>query len=105
MAYCFPQVTLLITHYNRSNSLQRLLISLIEQDCTFGEIIVSDDSSTPEHQAKLKQLQTIYTFKLIGTIQNKGLGNNINKGQDAVTKPYTKTGFCSAFKKCNRTDE
>jgi len=85
----FNEVSLLITHYNRSQSLERLLQAFAAQQCVFGEIIVSDDSSKPEHQIKLKQLQTVYQFKLIETAKNKGLGNNINKGQDAVKMPYT----------------
>lgn len=85
----FDQVALLITHYNRSQSLEKLLQAFINQHFIFGEIIVSDDGSQPEHQAKLKQLQQQFEFKLIETPQNKGLGNNINKGQDTVTKPYT----------------
>ncbi|RYE23179.1 MAG: glycosyltransferase family 2 protein [Sphingobacteriaceae bacterium] len=83
------EVALLITHYNRSQSLTRLLQSFKDQQFIFGEIIVSDDASLPSHQLKLKQLQNEFGFKLITTPQNKGLGHNINKGQDAVTKPYT----------------
>lgn len=88
-AYSFPKVSLLITHYNRSQSLERLLQTFLELQCVFGEIVVSDDGSKPEHQTKLNELKKSYGFKLIGAPKNKGLGNNINKGQDAVTKPYT----------------
>lgn len=87
--YYFPEVSLLITHYNRSQSLARLLQAFTDQQFIFGEIVVSDDGSKPEHQFKLKQLQTNFDFKLIKTAQNKGLGNNLNKGQDAVSKPFT----------------
>lgn len=87
--YYFEEVTLLVTHYNRSFSLKRLLQAFKDQKCAFAEIIVSDDGSKPEHQTILKELQTIYQFKLISSPNNKGLGNNINKGQDAVTKPFT----------------
>ncbi len=89
MAYHFPQVTLLITHYNRSRSLQNLLNIYEKQQCTFGGIVVSDDGSKPEHLDVLKDLQVQYNFQLVTTTQNKGLGNNINKGQDAVKTPYT----------------
>lgn len=85
----FNEVSLLVTHYNRSQSLQRLLQTFKEQQVLFGEIIVSDDCSQPKHQSKLKELQQEYGFNLIETPQNKGLGNNINKGQDVVSKPYT----------------
>jgi glycosyltransferase involved in cell wall biosynthesis len=85
----FGNVTLLITHYNRSQSLQRLLQVFADQQIQFGDIVVSDDGSKPEHLNKLKEIQGTYKFKLITTPQNAGLGNNINKGQDAVKTPYT----------------
>lgn len=87
--YKFPEVSLLITHYNRSSSLERLLQAFIKLDCTFGDIVVSDDGSRPEHLNRLKEMQSVYGFTLVTTPQNKGLGNNINKGQDAVKTPYT----------------
>ncbi|NCD72249.1 glycosyltransferase [Mucilaginibacter agri] len=85
----FNAVTLLITHYNRSQSLERLLQSFAKQEISFGGIVVSDDGSKPEHQEYLKSIQDRYNFNLVTTPKNKGLGNNINKGQDAVTTPYT----------------
>lgn len=85
----FPDVTLLITHYNRSRSLERLLSTFESQQFDFGGIVVSDDGSKPEHLDYIKNLQTRYKFDLITTPVNKGLGNNINKGQDAVKTPYT----------------
>lgn len=87
--YRFDEVTLLITHFNRSASLERLLTSFGEIQCFFGETVVSDDGSNPEHLTKLKELQGKYRFTLIAALENKGLGNNINKGQDAASKPYT----------------
>lgn len=85
----FPEVTLLITHYNRSESLKRLLQTFKKQKIVFGEIVVSDDGSKPEHLNRLRALQAVHNLKLVTTPVNKGLGNNINKGQDAVTTPYT----------------
>ena len=82
-------VTLLITHYNRSKSLERLLSAFKTLSISFGDIIVSDDSSKQEHLNIIKQLQTQYDFKLVTAPTNKGLGNNLNKGQDAVATPYT----------------
>lgn len=87
--YTFNNVTLLVTHYNRSKSLERLLKAFTELNCRFGGIVVSDDGSKPEHVEYIKQLQNTYTFNLVTTAVNKGLGNNINKGQDAVKTPYT----------------
>ena len=89
MPFYFPTITLLVTHYNRSQSLERLLQAFRKQDITFGSIVVSDDGSKPEQVEKLKDLVPNYQFNLVTTPQNRGLGNNINKGQDAVNTPYT----------------
>jgi glycosyltransferase involved in cell wall biosynthesis len=87
--YHFKDVTLLVTHYNRSSSLARLLKAFSDINCSFGNIVVSDDGSKKEHLEKVQQLQDEYNFRLITTPVNKGLGNNINKGQDAVKTKYT----------------
>jgi glycosyltransferase involved in cell wall biosynthesis len=89
MAYYFDQVTLLVTHYNRSASLERLLTAFIDLNCRFDDIVVSDDGSRPEHIDKLKKLQQQFSFRLVTTPINKGLGHNLNKGQDAVKTDYT----------------
>ncbi len=85
----FPDVTLLITHYRRVESLQNLLSAFIRQQISFGQIIVSDDCSGPEYISRLQALQQQYHFQLLTAPINKGLANNINKGQDAVKTPYT----------------
>ncbi|RRB01245.1 glycosyltransferase family 2 protein [Larkinella rosea] len=85
----FPEVTLLITHYNRSSSLERLLKAFQDLKCSFGEIIVSDDASKPDHQQAIQKMLGTYEFRLVGTPKNKGLANNLNKGQEAVKTPYT----------------
>lgn len=85
----FTDVTLLVTHYNRSASLERLLKSFKELNCNFGDIVVSDDGSEAKQLSHIKSIQDTYGFRLITTPVNKGLGNNINKGQEAVTTPYT----------------
>ena len=85
----FTGVTLLITHYNRSNSLGRLLKSFKELDCFFEDIVVSDDGSSVSNQENLMQLQLEFPFRIIGTLNNKGLGNNLNKGLAAIVTPYT----------------
>ena len=87
--YYFDEVTLLITHYNRSHSLEQLLKSFIDLNCQFKDIVVSDDGSKPEHLFKLRELQKQFSYKLITTPENKGLGNNINKGQQVIKTPYT----------------
>lgn len=88
-SYYFNGVTLLITHYNRSRSLERLLNAFAELRCFFTNVVVSDDCSRPEHQQALVQLQKQHGFTLVTTPRNRGLGHNINKGQDAVRTAYT----------------
>ncbi len=85
----FPSVTLLITHYNRTVSLERLLRKFENNAITFGEIVVSDDGSSPENQEALRSLSGIFRFRLLLSTTNKGLGHNLNRGQDAVRTPYT----------------
>lgn len=87
--FYFKEVSLLITHYNRSQSLERLLNSFKAINCSFGEIVVSDDGANEEHKAKIVELQQSHNFSLVTTPINKGLGNNLNKGQDAVGLPFT----------------
>ena len=86
--FYFKDVTLLITHYNRSKSLERLLRTFVELNLSFEEIIVSDDSSKQEHLVYIEELQKTLNFRLITGIKNMGLANNLNKGQDAVVTNY-----------------
>jgi glycosyltransferase involved in cell wall biosynthesis len=85
----YPQVTLMITHYNRSRSLERLLAHFSKMNSSFKEIVVSDDGSRPEHREYIDTLHDKYDFTLVTTPKNGGLGNNINKGMDAVKTEYT----------------
>jgi len=87
--YHFQDVTLLITHYNRNRSLEALLKSFRSLNCTFDDIVVADDGSKPEILERVKGLQQKYSFNLITSSQNKGLANNLNKGQQAVKTTYT----------------
>ena len=89
MAYYLPSVALLITHYNRSQSLARLLSNFKQLDVQFGQVVVSDDGSDSFHLNSILALQEHYNFELVTTKTNKGLGNNINKGQDKITKLFT----------------
>lgn len=89
MFYQFGDVSLLVTHYNRSSSLEHLLRSFRRVQCGFGDIVVSDDGSRQEHIDHLMKLQQEIPFRLIRAEKNSGLGNNINKGQDAVQTAYT----------------
>lgn len=84
----FNEVTLLITHYNRSVSLERLLRTFKDIGLSFQDIVVSDDGSLPEHLERIKNIQPVYEFRLVTSAVNKGLGHNINNGQRAITTPY-----------------
>lgn len=85
----FNNVTLLITHYNRSTSLERLLAAFDELGISFFDIVVSDDGSQPEHLEYINGLKSNFQFTLVTTPKNRGLGHNINKGQDAVKSEFT----------------
>lgn len=85
----FENVSLLVTHYNRSESLERLLASFEKQGCVFEEVVVSDDGSRSEHLDYIEKLAERFDFRLIGAKENGGLGANINKGQDGVRTEYT----------------
>lgn len=85
----FDNVSLLITHYNRSQSLNRLLLAFEQLGIAFAEVVVSDDCSSNDHLLAIKDLQKRFNFKLVDSPVNRGLGNNINKGQAVVKTPYT----------------
>lgn len=85
----FSGVTLLITHYNRSSSLARLLAVCEGLALRFGDVVVADDASRPKHLERLRELQLQYEFRLLAAEKNRGLGANLNKGQNAVTTEYT----------------
>ncbi|MGK6353290.1 glycosyltransferase family 2 protein [Parapedobacter sp. DT-150] len=87
--YQFNDVTLLITHHNRSRSLERLLAKFNELGCAFAEIVVSDDSSKSDHLDYITGLAAKYPVRIITSPVNGGLGNNLNKGQKVVNTRYT----------------
>lgn len=92
MINTFPEkiedLTLLITHFNRSQSLKRLLDSLQKHNICVEEIIVSDGGSDNDHLSIVKTLQEEFGFTLLTSEVNKGLGNTINMGQDAVQTKF-----------------
>ncbi len=87
--YSFPGVTLLITHYNRSSSLERLLRAFHKLNISFEDIVVADDGSRTDQLEKVVAQQPIFNFRLVTTKKNGGIASNINRGQDAVKTPYT----------------
>ncbi|MCK8490417.1 glycosyltransferase [Spirosoma sp. RP8] len=89
MVHAFNEVTVLITNYNRSLSLENLLKSFQALNCQFAAIIVTDDGSQPLHLDRIKKLQQKFSFELLTSPRNMGAGYNMNKGQRAVKTPYT----------------
>jgi len=85
----FDEITLLITHYNRSSSLERLLLSFEKLKIRFHAVVVSDDYSNDDHLKKLDLLKERFNLKIIQADKNRGLANNINKGQRMVSSPFT----------------
>ena len=83
------KVTLLVTHFNRSSSLERLLHSFKSLNLEFEAIVVSDDGSDTLHLEKLHRMSQEFKFQLVTAPINRGLGNNINKGQDQIETEYT----------------
>ncbi|MES2457714.1 MAG: glycosyltransferase [Bacteroidota bacterium] len=77
-------ITLLVTHFNRSESLSRLLQTLSNIGLSFTEIIISDGGSNDKHLNEVIRLRDVYNYTLLTTEENKGLGNSINVGQDAA---------------------
>lgn len=86
--HIFHDTTLYITHYNRSASLERLLETIIDLNCVFAEIVISDDGSKPEHINHIKNLQEKFKFRLVSSPVNRGLGNNLNKGLETIETPF-----------------
>jgi glycosyltransferase involved in cell wall biosynthesis len=84
-----PGVTLLITHYNRSQSLERLLKAFENEGIQFESVVVSDDGSDVFHKERVSELSGQYDFRVIASEENKGLGHCLNKGQDAIITPLT----------------
>ncbi|MGI4734121.1 MAG: glycosyltransferase family 2 protein [Janthinobacterium lividum] len=85
----FNDVTLLITHYNRSCSVKRLLETLQNQNIRFAATIIADDGSQRQHVQRLQSLAPVYGFQLVTSEQNYGLGHNLNKGQAHVQTALT----------------
>lgn len=88
MKWIFEEVTLLITHYNRSESLIRLLNAFQSLEMSFYEVLVSDDFSSGKHMEALIELDKEGRIRLLKAERNGGLGNNQNKGHKAVNSPF-----------------
>lgn len=70
-------ISILITHYNRFESLEKCLHAIRSFGFFDYEVVVSDDYSSIDVQKKLK---TLDVDQLILTDKNRGLASNINRG-------------------------
>ncbi|WP_179315813.1 glycosyltransferase family 2 protein [Winogradskyella undariae] len=79
-------LSILITHYNRSDALKQCIqaVRSIEWSMLF-EIVVSDDGSEEEH---LNSIKKIHGIRIIFAEENEGLAANINKGIKACKGDY-----------------
>ena len=84
----YKDVTLLITHYNRTVSLERLLRSFQKLEISFAATVVADDGSNASQLQQLTALQQKYGFQLVTAEKNSGLAANINRGQKAAATRY-----------------
>ncbi|MCH5685121.1 hypothetical protein LWM68_13215 [Niabella sp. W65] len=77
----FPDITLLVTHYNRSASLQNMLQSFRVRQLSFGGIVVSDDGSQPLHFDKLQELQKSSGLHLFRPLKTAALVKTLIRGK------------------------
>ena len=79
-------LSILITHYNRSEALKACLeaIDAVGFSCNY-EIVISDDGSNEAH---LNHIKTLKYDQLLSSEGNQGLTNNINKGLKACKGAY-----------------
>lgn len=78
-------IDILITHYNRLESLRKCLSAFRNLDLPNVRYIVADDGSSPNIQVQLKKLPIDI---LITSEVNQGLASNINQGLRACTSRY-----------------
>ena len=74
-----PTVSVIVTSFNRSNTISQTLDSILNQKCNFDfEIIVGDDGSSDTSRELLLKYQLLYPtiFKLLFHDTNFGLGGN-----------------------------
>ena len=80
-------ITLVITSYNRFDLLKKTIESFNSVNrCPISEVIIIDDSGSPEMHRKIKESYSGYT--LILNEQNIGLVESIDKAYSQATTPY-----------------
>ena len=83
-------ISVILTHYNKGQLLNRTIESLQPQDENLHEIIVVDDCSTdPEWSKNSKYLiETYPKIKIIQNADNKGPAVRLNQGAFSATGDY-----------------
>ena len=83
-------ISVILTHYNKGQLLNRTIESLQPQDENLHEIIVVDDCSTdPEWSKNSKYLiETYPKIKIIQNADNKGPAVRLNQGAFSATGNY-----------------
>jgi len=71
-------VSVIVPHYNRPEMVREALLSIRNQTVKPTEVLLVDDHSTPENQAKLRELSDLAT--IINTPKNLGLAGARNFG-------------------------
>lgn len=80
-----PEISFLITHYNRPDDLLKCINAIKNLGIKSSEIVVSDDGSEAE---TINKINTYNIDTLIISKENKGLAANINKGIAACKGKY-----------------
>lgn len=60
-----PKLSLIISFYNKTDLLQRVLESVALQTMRDFEVVIADDGSSEENVAKVKQMQQTFAFPIV----------------------------------------
>ena len=80
-------ITAIITHFNRSEGVERALQSVLRQTVAPSEILLVDDHSSPEHVEVLRK-KYAGAATLVLLEQNAGPGAARNAGCEAATQEF-----------------
>src|SRR4051812_41526616 len=82
------RISICIPQYNRIDYLLQSLKTIEEQSYDDIEVVISDDCSTDDTQARIKKLQTTYRFPIVYH------RNRMNLGYDANYRKSIELGSC-----------
>lgn len=84
-------VSVIIPCYNCSKTIERAVLSILEQSCLPNEIILVDDASTDISTKILEKIKLLYTsipIKILLLEKNQGPSNARNKGWELSSSSY-----------------